>query len=70
MQPDPLKDGSGKARLNWAGYYQVLIQKPLYLVVFLVILAAFLAGSWVRLPQHRPGRDPPVVAAFSIMLTP
>ena len=46
MQPDPLKDGSGKARLNLAGYYRVLIQKPIYLIAFLVILTAFLAGSW------------------------
>ena len=46
MQPDPLKDGSGKARLNWARYYRVLIQKPIYLIAFLVILTAFLAGSW------------------------
>ncbi len=47
MQPDPLKDGNGKPRFNWARYYRVLIQKPLYLIVFLAILAAFLAGSWV-----------------------
>jgi membrane fusion protein, copper/silver efflux system len=47
MQPDPLKNSRGKPRLNWAGYYQVLVRKPLYLILFLVILAAFLAGSWV-----------------------
>ena len=46
MQPDPLKGGSGKARLNLAGYFRVLIRKPIYLIAFLVILIVFLAGSW------------------------
>ncbi len=46
MQPDPSKDGNSKARPKWAGYYRLLTQKPLYLIVFVVILTAFLAGSW------------------------
>ena len=70
MQPDPLKDGNGKPRFNWARYYRVLTQKPLYLIVFLAILAAFLAGSWYGSRQNRPGRDRPMVAAFCTTLTP
>ena len=69
MQPDPLKDGSGKARLNWAGYYRLLTQKPIYLIVFLVILTAFLAGSWYG-SRKTSQSDPPMAAAFSTMLTP
>ena len=45
MQTDPSKDPGVKAWLNRAGHLKA-IGKPIYLVVFLAVLAGLLLGTW------------------------
>jgi Cu(I)/Ag(I) efflux system membrane fusion protein len=45
MEPDPSQDRGIKGRPNWARHFHT-IGKPIYLVVFLSLLAGLLLGTW------------------------
>ena len=50
-EPDSFQDGGSKTWRGWLRHGRVFIQKPLYLITFLAILTAFLAGAWIGFRQ-------------------